>query len=257
MVNNILIYGYHIINEALLSNNIKIIIILIDKKKKNIKKYILLINKLIKKNISIKYLDKNNLDKILYKKNNNKKKINHQGLISYIYFKKKYILNNIIKNKKKLIILILDNINDTKNIGSIIRTSVCLNVNLIIIQKNYYIYNSKIIKISSGAIFKIPICREKNIENTIKFFKKNKIKIISITEKSKKNCINYFNINNIYKNSIALILGNEEKGISNNILKLSDDKIKIPILYNKISSLNVSVACGIILYELNRNLNLL
>ncbi|WGH27175.1 MAG: 23S rRNA (guanosine(2251)-2'-O)-methyltransferase RlmB [Candidatus Shikimatogenerans bostrichidophilus] len=248
---SILIYGYHIIKEAILSNNIKLLLINIDKNKIN--KYNLLINIIKKKNIPIKILNKNIIEKIINNKNNKKKK-NHQGLIAYIYFNKQYILKNIINNNKKnnLLILILYNINDTKNIGSIIRTSVCFNVNLIIIHKNYYIFNSEIIKISSGAIFKIAICREKNIENTIKFLIKKKFKIISITEKSKKTCVNYFNKKN--NNNIALILGNEEKGIPNNILKLSNDNIKIPILGNKISSLNVTIACSIILYEKNKNL---
>ncbi|WGH25793.1 MAG: 23S rRNA (guanosine(2251)-2'-O)-methyltransferase RlmB [Candidatus Shikimatogenerans bostrichidophilus] len=241
--NRILIYGYRTIIEALKSKNINILIVIINKIK--IKKYNFLIKKIKNKKIPIKILNKDKIDKIIYKKKIN----NYQGIIAYIYLLKKYILNDIIKIKKKIIILILYNITDTKNIGSIIRTSVCLNVNFIIIQKNYYIFNPTIIKISSGAIFKIPICREKNIEQTIKFLIKQKIKIFSITEKGKNNSINYFN-NLDY--SIAIILGNEEKGIPNNILKLSNDTIKIPILKKKISSLNVSVACGIILYEINR-----
>ncbi|WOX79172.1 TrmH family RNA methyltransferase [Candidatus Shikimatogenerans bostrichidophilus] len=245
MNDKILIYGYHTIKEAINSNKIKILLIIIDKNK--IYKYSNLINNIKKKNISIKFLNKNYIENII-KNNKNNKKINYQGIIAYIYFIKKIILNNINYNNN-LKILILYNITDTKNIGSIIRSSVCLNINLIIIPKNYYIFNPEIIKISSGAIFKINICKVKNIENTIKYLKKKNIKIISITEKSNNNCINFFK--NI--TSFALIFGNEEKGISNNILSLSNYKIKIPIISNKISSLNVSVACGIILYEINRN----
>ncbi|WGH26681.1 MAG: RNA methyltransferase [Candidatus Shikimatogenerans bostrichidophilus] len=245
--NYIIIYGYHPIKEAILSNNknIKILIIIIDKNKIN--KYNFLINIIKKKKISLKYTNKKYIEKIIYN-NKNKKKKNYQGLISYILYKKYILKNFIINNKKKLIILILYNITDTKNIGSIIRSSVCFNIDLIIIQNNYWIFNPDIIKISSGSIFKIPICRVNNYENTINYLKNNKIKILSITEKSKKSCINYFN-NLKEKVSIALILGNEEKGISKNIIKISNDIIKIPI-EKKILSLNVSVACGIILYEI-------
>ncbi|WOX79293.1 TrmH family RNA methyltransferase [Candidatus Shikimatogenerans bostrichidophilus] len=246
MNEKILIYGYHSIKEAINSNKIKILLIIIDKNK--IYKYSKLINNIKNNKISIKYLNKNNIDNIINNKNKNNKIINYQGIIAYIYIIKKFTLNNINFNNT-LNILILYNITDTKNIGSIIRSSVCLNINLIIIKKNFYIFNPEIIKISSGAIFKINICKVNNIEHTIKFLKKNNIKIISITEKSNKNCINFFK--NI--SSFALIFGNEEKGITNNILSLSNYKIKIPIISKKISSLNVSVACGIILYEINRN----
>ncbi|WGH27691.1 MAG: RNA methyltransferase [Candidatus Shikimatogenerans bostrichidophilus] len=242
-----IIYGYHPIKEAILSNNIKILIVIIDNNKIN--KYNYLINIIKKKNISIKYTNKYYIENIIYK-NNFKKKKNYQGLISYILYKK-YNLNKILNNKKRLIILILYNITDIKNIGSIIRSSVCFKISLIIIQKNYYILNPEIIKISSGSIFRIPICRVNNIEKTIIFLKKKNIKILSIIEKSKKSCINYFN-NIKKKTSIALILGNEEKGISKNIIKISNEIIKIPI-DKKISSLNVSVACGIILYEIYKN----
>ncbi|WOX79439.1 TrmH family RNA methyltransferase [Candidatus Shikimatogenerans bostrichidophilus] len=245
MKENILIYGYHTIKEAINSNKIKILLIIIDKNK--IYKYSNLINYIKNKNISIKFLNKNNIENIINIKNN--KRINYQGIIAYISFIKTIILNQINYNNN-LKILILYNITDTKNIGSIIRSCVCLNINLIIIPKNIYLFNPEIIKKSSGAIFKINICKVNNIVNTIKYLKKNNIKIISITEKSNNNCINFFK--NI--NSFALIFGNEEKGISRNLLSLSNYKIKIPIISKKISSLNVSVACGIILYEINRNL---
>ncbi|MDH3004685.1 MAG: 23S rRNA (guanosine(2251)-2'-O)-methyltransferase RlmB, partial [Candidatus Shikimatogenerans sp. JK-2022] len=149
--------------------------------------------------------------------------------------------------KKK--ILILYNITDTKNIGSIIRSSVCFNVDFIIISKNYYLYNQNIIKISSGAIFKIKICQVKNLINTINFLINNNIKIISITEKGDKN-INELSLNK--KESFAFILGNEETGIPNNILKISNYKIFIPINKKNITSLNVAIVCGIFLYEINK-----
>ncbi|WGH25234.1 MAG: RNA methyltransferase [Candidatus Shikimatogenerans bostrichidophilus] len=246
MIKTINIYGYHPIKEAISSKYIKVLIVFINKYRE--KKYNFLINNLYLKKIPIKILNKDKFNKII-----NRTKIkNSQGIVANITFIKDFSLKDIIlKKNKNLIILILYNITDTKNIGSIIRTSACFNVDFIIIPNNYYIYNTKIIKISSGAIFKIPICRVKNIEKSIKSLIKNNIKIISITEKGDTNIKNYFKVNKL---SIALILGNEETGIPQNILNMSIDKVYIPINKKNISSLNVSIACGIILYEIYTNL---
>ncbi|MDH3004830.1 MAG: 23S rRNA (guanosine(2251)-2'-O)-methyltransferase RlmB, partial [Candidatus Shikimatogenerans sp. JK-2022] len=223
--NNIIIYGYNTIKEALKSNLIKIVIIFINIIKLNIKKYKILIKNIKKQKIPFKILKKDKFDNKY--KNKNK---NLQGLVANIFFKKKFNLNDIIeKNKKlKLIILILYNITDTKNISSIIRTSLCFNVNFIILPKNYYIYNSKIIKISSGAILKIPICRVNNLVSSIKYLIKNNIQILCITEKSNNNIINYNKENNS-KKSVALIFGNEEYGINKKILNISSNTFTIKI----------------------------
>ncbi|WGH24872.1 MAG: RNA methyltransferase [Candidatus Shikimatogenerans bostrichidophilus] len=237
---SIIIYGYHPIQEAIKSNFIKVIIVFINNNKIN--KYKLLINKIKNKKIPLK---------IIY--NNKKNKVNNtQGIMANINIIKEFILKDIINDNKKKIILILYNITDTKNIGSIIRTSACFNIDYIIIPNTYYIYNPNIIKISSGAIFKIKICRVNNIEKSIIFLINNNIKIISITEKGTININNNLIIKG--KESIAFILGNEETGIPNNILMLTKHRLYIPIKKEIISSLNVSVSCGIILYELNRNL---
>ncbi|MDH3004894.1 MAG: 23S rRNA (guanosine(2251)-2'-O)-methyltransferase RlmB [Candidatus Shikimatogenerans sp. JK-2022] len=236
---NFFIYGYHSIKESLNSKNIKILIVYIQHYKTKKKKYKRLLEKIIKKKISYKILYNK---KII--KTNNKKKENFLALVSYI---KNFNFNFFLNKKKKILILILFYLTDIKNIGSIIRSALCFNVDLIIIKKNFNIFNPKIIKISSGAILKIPIYKINNLESTINFLKKKKIKIFSITEKGKDNIINNINKKNF---SIALILGNEEKGISKNILNISDKKIFIPINKKKISSLNVSIACIIILYEI-------
>ncbi|WGH24688.1 MAG: RNA methyltransferase [Candidatus Shikimatogenerans bostrichidophilus] len=239
---SIIIYGYHPVEEAIKSNFIKVLIIFINNNK--ISKYKLLINKIKKKKIPLK---------IIYKLNKNFKNIyNTQGIMANISIIKVFLLQDIVNDKKKKNIIILYNITDTKNIGSIIRTSACFNVDYIIIPNTYYIYNPNIIKISSGSIFKIKICRVNNIDKSIKFLINNNIKIISITEKGTENINNNLTIKS--KESIAFILGNEETGIPKNILMLTKHKLYIPIKKEIISSLNVSVSCGIILYELNRNL---
>lgn len=117
---------------------------------------------------------------------------------------------------------------------------------IIIPNKNFAQINEDVIKTSSGSIFHIPICKVNNLYKTIVDLQKHGLFIISFTEKSNKH-INQQNLNI----PLAIVLGNENNGISIDILNISNKIVKIPI-YGKINSLNVSVACGIILYEVNR-----
>ncbi|WP_185858190.1 23S rRNA (guanosine(2251)-2'-O)-methyltransferase RlmB [Blattabacterium cuenoti] len=176
---------------------------------------------------------------------------NHQGVFGITYPIETFHIENLLplfyKKGKNPLLIILDRITDVRNFGSIIRTSACAGVDAIIIPKKYTsMIGSDAIKTSSGALFKIPICQEKNILNTIKFLTNSGLKIVSATEKSN---IYWYNID--FSGPTALILGNEEKGISSKYLKISYEKAKIPSIKG-ISSLNVSVACGVILYEIFR-----
>ncbi|WP_212113183.1 23S rRNA (guanosine(2251)-2'-O)-methyltransferase RlmB [Candidatus Shikimatogenerans silvanidophilus] len=234
------IYGIHPIIEGIKSGK-KIYKIFINKnysKKKNKNKLILLAKK---KKIPLFFVS--------LKKINYFTKKNHQGFIAFIsninFYKIENIIPLIYEKGKIPLLLILDSITDIKNFGAIIRTSVCNNVDSIIIpKKNIASINSEIVKSSCGAIFHIPICKENNLLKTILFLKNYGIKIFSITEKG--NTLLY---KENFKCPMAIILGNEEKGILNDYLLLSDNKIRIPI-NNKILSLNVSVTCGIVLYEI-------
>ncbi|WGH28038.1 MAG: 23S rRNA (guanosine(2251)-2'-O)-methyltransferase RlmB [Candidatus Bostrichicola ureolyticus] len=177
---------------------------------------------------------------------------NHQGIIAYIspiqIFKIKKLLPLI--NKKNPLLLILDSITDVKNFGAIIRTAASTGVNAIIFSnKNIAPINADSIKTSSGCIFKIPICQENNLEKTILYIKNCGIHIVAATEK--KGFIWY---ENDFSIPTAIILGSENKGISSSILILCNKKIKLPMQRN-VDSLNVSVACGAILYEVVRQRN--
>ncbi|WP_185855725.1 23S rRNA (guanosine(2251)-2'-O)-methyltransferase RlmB [Blattabacterium cuenoti] len=223
--------------------------------KKNIKK-LFLQKGLNKKSNAYKKLitisEKKNI-KIIQKYNFSKlKNKNHQGVFARISPIKTYSIKDLLPKfyKKNPILIILDRITDVRNFGSIIRTANCAGVNAIIVpKKSTAIINSDTIKTSSGALFKIPICKEKNISNTIKFLIQSGLKIVSATEKSN---IYWYEID--FSGPIALILGNEEKGISPVNLKVSCEKVRIPSKKG-FSSLNVSVACGIILYEVFRQRN--
>ncbi len=140
-------------------------------------------------------------------------------------------------------ILILDNINDPGNLGTIIRSCVAFGVDSIIVsESSVNIYNDKVIRASQGMIFKINIV-ESELTNIIKKLKSNNIKIYGTDLKGSKL------LSDIDKpNSYALVLGNEGTGVRREILDLCDEKVLIEMSDN-CESLNVGVSAGIILYN--------
>ena len=175
-------------------------------------------------------------------------KKNHQGVVGYIsiiaYQKIADILPPILLANKIPLLLILDRITDVRNFGAIVRTAECAGVNAIIIpDAGSARINADAIKTSAGALHKIPVCRENNLKQTIDYLKENGLHIISCTEKASDY---YYQVD--FTEPAAIIMGSEENGISNELIQKSDAKVKIPMM-GKISSLNVSVAAGIILFE--------
>ena len=138
--------------------------------------------------------------------------------------------------------MILDGVSDIGNIGGIIRSAECLGVNFLIIDKSCTI-NEGCMHASAGALAKMAVCKVQNITTAVSYLKKSGISIVSCTEKAEKTLKNFD-----FNNPTAIIVGSEETGISTALLRLSDHKIKIPMT-GSISSLNVSVSTGIILYE--------
>lgn len=148
-----------------------------------------------------------------------------------------FIQNNCLY--KNDFILLLDNINDPGNLGTIIRTAYSFGVKDIIV-KGVDIYNPKILRATQGAIFNINIINNMNLDDAIIKLKNDGFKIIGSLLK---NSINYNNLK-INDQKLVLILGNESKGINQKLINLLDYKIHIPI---KFESLNVAIACGILL----------
>jgi len=202
-----------------------------------------LIKKLKKKSIEISYVPVEKLNRLTPK--------NHQGVvatISPIKFLSISDLSDLIESKPKSIsLLILDQLSDVRNFGAIVRTAECTAIDCIVIQSSGSApVNGDTIKTSSGAIFNVPICKVPHIKDAIFLIKQHDIKIFGASEKAE---------NNIYQTqfgkSQAIIMGSEGKGLSSSVIKLCDELIRIPLL-GKIESLNVSVACGTILYEIVR-----
>ncbi|WP_259082719.1 TrmH family RNA methyltransferase [Candidatus Karelsulcia muelleri] len=235
--NLLTIYGINPLFEAIKYKK-KIYKIFIIKKFLNFK---------LKKIIKFSYLKKIPLFERFNLKKKNKKNQNNQGVFAIIdpieFYKIEDIIPNIYNNGKIPLLLILDSITDVRNFGSIVRTSACTGVDAIIISNNNLV-NSDSIKTSSGGLFKVPICKENNIIKIIKILKNYGIQIIAVTEKTDYIC---YNIN--YRNPTAFLLGSEEKGISINYLSICNNRVKLPLIKNSLTSLNVSVACGALLYE--------
>ena len=198
---------------------------------------------LIRKNkINFSYVPTQKLDRLSKK--------NHQGVIARIAPIKFYTIDSfseVIEKSKNPFILILDQINDVRNFGAIIRTAEISGVDGIIIQNSSSApVNSDTIKTSAGAIFNIPICKVNHIKDAIYHLQSMNISIISASEKSEKNI---YDVD--LKGPLAIIMGSEQKGINKSVINLSNESVKLP-MYGKIESLNVSVACGIFLYEVVR-----
>ena len=148
---------------------------------------------------------------------------------------------------KNPFVLILDQVNDVRNFGAIIRTAEISGVDGIIIQNSSSApINSDTIKTSAGAIFNIPICKVNHIKDAIYHLKSIDISIVSASEKANKNV---YDVD--FTKPVAVIMGSEQRGINKSIINLSDEVVKLP-MYGKIQSLNVSVACGVFLYEVVR-----
>ncbi|MGB0882094.1 MAG: 23S rRNA (guanosine(2251)-2'-O)-methyltransferase RlmB [Vicingaceae bacterium] len=173
---------------------------------------------------------------------------NHQGVLAFIspieLTDIELLVPTLFEAGKTPFILLLDKLTDVRNFGAIARTAECAGVDAVVVPKRESAQiNADAIKTSAGALHTIPVCKVNNLTDTVMFLQASGIQIVSCTEKTD-NTI--YDVD--YKTPTAIVMGSEEFGVSNQILKITDHKAKIPMA-GKISSLNVSVAAGIILYE--------
>lgn len=172
----------------------------------------------------------------------------HEGCVAQIakvqYQNLQDVLSFIIENGDTPLLLILDGITDIRNIGGIARTAYCTGVHAIIIpDKGVGALNEDAILTSAGALEKIPICRVNSLMKAVDELHLNGIKVYASEMKAVKNIAEVD-----FKEPCAIVMGSEEKGIYPALMKICDEKIKIPMA-GDFESLNVSVATGIILYE--------
>lgn len=173
---------------------------------------------------------------------------NHQGAVATIapisFHNLETLIEEVVESGKTPLFLILDQISDARNFGAIIRTAECTGVNGIIIQKQGAApVNGDTVKTSAGAVFNVPICKVEHIKDAIFHLQGSGIKTIAATEKTDQNIYD-LGLNE----PIAIIMGSEDRGVNPSVLKIVDEKAKLP-MFGTIASLNVSVACGAFLYE--------
>jgi len=173
---------------------------------------------------------------------------NHEGCIAVIskvqYHDLQQIISWVVDKGEAPLFLILDGITDIRNIGGIARTAFCTGVQAIIIpDKGIGALNEDAILTSAGALEQIPVCRVSSLMKAVDELHLNGIKVLASEMTATKNV---FDIN--FKEPVAIVMGSEEKGIYPALMKVCDEKFKIPMTGN-FESLNVSVATGMILYE--------
>ena len=176
---------------------------------------------------------------------------NHQGAIAMLaavtYYKVDQVLPAVFDEGMNPFFVILDGVTDGRNFGAIARTCDCAGVSAIVIpEKGSVSVNGDAIKTSAGALNYLPVCREHSLKEAITYLRQSGCRIIGTSDK---NSVNYTSEN--YTGPVALVLGSEGKGISPEVMRQCDAFVKIPEFGN-INSLNVSVAGGIMMYEVVR-----
>lgn len=193
-----------------------------------------------KNNINFSYVPVEKLNKLTHN--------NHQGAVATIapisFYSLENLVESLLEKDKKPLLLILDQLSDARNFGAIIRTAECTGVDGIIIQKQGSApVNGDTVKTSAGAVFNIPICKVDHIKDAVFYLQGSGIKTVAATEKTDNNI---YDIN--FNEPVAIIMGSEDRGVNPSVLKIVDEKAKLP-MFGTIESLNVSVACGAFLYE--------
>ena len=142
------------------------------------------------------------------------------------------------------VVLLLDHITDVRNMGAIARTAECTGVSALVVPDHgSAALNEDAIKTSSGALLRLPVCREQNLKTVVNLAKQYGYQVVAATEKG---AVHYRAVD--FRRPTLLIMGNEETGISPELLKMSDVRAKLPIV-GEVASLNVSVAAGVFMYE--------
>ena len=193
--------------------------------------------------VPVSRVPKERLDRITRK--------NHQGVIAFVsavnYAQLHNVVSNVYEQGQTPLILILDRVTDVRNFGAIARTAECAGVHAIVIPaKGAAQINADAVKTSSGALNFIPVCREESLVRAVTMLQESGLQVVACTEKAE---------NMLYQADLAgptaIIMGSEEDGISNELIRKADVIAKIPQI-GQIASLNVSVAAGVMIYEVVR-----
>ena len=176
---------------------------------------------------------------------------NHQGVIAFMAAVDYYHVDDIVPalydEGINPLVVVLDGVTDVRNFGAIARTCECAGVNCIVIpERNSVSVNADAVKTSAGALNYLPVCRERNLVKSVQYLRDSGFKVMGAPEKTD---LNYTKAD--FTGPVAIVLGAEDTGISTDVLKLCDTLVAIPE-FGQINSLNVSVAGGIMIYEVVR-----
>ncbi len=176
---------------------------------------------------------------------------NHQGVLAMMsavtYYRIEDIVPQLFDAGENPFIVVLDGVTDVRNFGAVARTCECAGVSAIVIPDRESVSaNADAVKTSAGALNYLPVCREHNLVNAVKLLRDSGFKIVGTSDKNSQPFTHAD-----YTGPVAIILGSEDKGISPEIMKLCDTRVLIPE-FGHINSLNVSVAGGIMIYEVVR-----
>lgn len=176
---------------------------------------------------------------------------NHQGVIAFLspieFYRVEDMVQNLFEAGKVPFLVVLDGVTDVRNFGAIARTCSCAGVDALIIgTRGGAAVNGDAIKASAGALHSLPVCKVDNMQNALRYLRESGIKLVAATEHTKRN---YTEAEMTLP--VAIVMGNEEKGIYEENLKLCDEQVRIPMV-GTIESLNVSVAAGVFIYEVVR-----
>jgi len=176
---------------------------------------------------------------------------NHQGVIAIVspikYHDFVDLLQSLLDAGKAPFILLMDHITDVRNLGAIVRTAECVGADAVVVpDRGSAQISEDAIKTSSGALLRIPVCRASNLKTVANFAHQCGVQICAATEKGS---VNYTDVD--FSKPTILVMGSEETGISNEMLRLCDVCASLPIK-GEVQSLNVSVAAGVFMYEMLR-----
>ncbi len=161
-----------------------------------------------------------------------------------------YDIDDYINIEEKQIFVILDGLNDPGNMGTIIRTAEGAGVSMILTNKECVdIYNPKVTRATMGSLFRVPVKNCQNLVETIKYLKSKGIVMYGAHLNGKE----YF-ADDALNESVCIFIGNEARGLSEEISNEADKLIRIPMM-GKLESLNASVAAGILMYEARRKIS--
>ncbi|MDE6042387.1 MAG: 23S rRNA (guanosine(2251)-2'-O)-methyltransferase RlmB [Muribaculaceae bacterium] len=176
---------------------------------------------------------------------------NHQGVVAYVAAVNYYTLEQLVpqfyEDGITPFVVVLDGVTDVRNFGAIARTADCCGVGAIVIpERGSAGVTADAVKTSAGALMSLPVCRERSVAGAVRFLKDNGYQIVAATEKT-----SHIYTDANYEGPVAIVMGAEDVGISPEVLALCDTPVAIP-MFGNIGSLNVSVAAGVMMYEVVR-----